>query len=75
MEDGHSHRHVKGGWSLPWTWLIVKSKCLGFDIFARPMLVWTWLIAKSKCIRLGGLPSPNSLGLASLSDPHYLGHG
>jgi hypothetical protein len=72
MEDGHFHGYAKGGWSLPWTWLTVKSKCLRSIIFIRPTLSWTWLTTKYKCIGLGGLPSLSALGLVYLSDPRYL---
>jgi len=47
--------------ALPWTWLTVKSKCLGSGLFAIRALPWTWLT-----IQL------SALGLACLSDTRYL---
>jgi hypothetical protein len=40
----------KGEWSLFWTWLTVKSKCFGFDIFVKLTLPWTLRNAKFKCL-------------------------
>lgn len=31
--------------------ITAKSKCLGFDMFTRPMLSWIWLTTKFKCFR------------------------
>ena len=41
------------GWSLSWTWLTSKSKCLGSSMFAKPTSPWTWLTIKSRCRGLG----------------------
>jgi hypothetical protein len=61
-EVGHSFRHAKGGWSLPWTWLTTKSRCLGLICLLVPC-----------CLGLGSLSSPSSLGLVCLPEPRYLG--
>lgn len=50
-KDGYFFKSAKRKWSLPWTsWLLVKFKYLGCNMFARPMLSWTSLIVKSKCL-------------------------
>jgi hypothetical protein len=48
MEVSHSLRRAKRGWSLPWTWLTTKSKCLGSGMFVKLTLPWTWLNSTSK---------------------------
>jgi hypothetical protein len=100
MEDGHFLGCVKGEWSFLWVcprkdvWedgyylelIGLPSKCLGSDMFVKPILPWTWLTAKPmyfslaclsnpRYLGLGGLPCLIALGLACLPDPRYLGFG
>uniref|UniRef100_B9MVE7 Uncharacterized protein n=1 Tax=Populus trichocarpa TaxID=3694 RepID=B9MVE7_POPTR len=100
MEDGHFLGCVKGEWSFLWVcprkdvWedgyylelIGLPSKCLGSDMFVKPILPWTWLTAKPmyfslaclsnpRYLGLGGLPCLIALGLACLPDPRYLGLG
>jgi len=72
--------------TLFWTWLMVKFKFIGSNMFVRPhYLGLGWLPSSSslslvclsnlRYLGFGWLPSPSSLSLSCLPDPRYLGLG
>jgi hypothetical protein len=75
MKDNHYLRCAKGQWSLPWTWLIVKSKHFGFARLLSSNTLDLIYFLDLRYLGLGGWPSPSTLGLICMSDSSYLEFG